>query len=48
MTLRALRRRVACALGFHRPTFWYASTGRTTDPLYEPRVECLFCSRRFR
>lgn len=41
-------KRLLCRLGLHRPTFWYAPTGLNHDPLYEPRVECLWCLRRFR
>ena len=39
-------RRLRCLLGWHRWTFWYAPTGNLIDPLYEPRVECLFCLKR--
>jgi len=39
-------RRFLCAVGVHRPTRWYAPTGNLVDPLYEERVECLWCLRR--
>lgn len=44
--LRRTARRAACLLGLHRWTFWYAPTGLDVDPLYEPRVECLWCLKR--
>lgn len=44
--IRRLRHAVGCFLGFHRPLGAYAPTGRTTDPLYEWRVECMWCLRR--
>ena len=46
MTVRPVLHRLACAIGLHRWTHWYAPTGRNFDPMYEERVECLWCLRR--
>ena len=46
--MKHLVHRLRCAIGLHRPVFWYVPTGHwNRDPLYRPAIQCVWCAKEY-